>query len=135
MSIIAIIFFLNILFLIFTQIVPVWEELVWIGWGLLSLGLIFVILSVLTLRSKGTCGVINTGIYSILRHPMYVGVILAVLCVPLALGSLWALIPALLIVFLFVVRTGLEDRTLMEELPGYKLYAERVCFRLIPGIW
>ena len=79
--------------------------------------------------------VVTSGPYQYIRHPMYVGVILAVICLPLALGSLWALIPALLIVFLFVVRTGLEDRTLMEELPGYKLYAERVSFRLIPGIW
>ena len=73
MSVVTIIFFLNILFPMFTPITPVWEELVWIGWGLFCLGLVFVILSILTLRRKGTSGVINTGIYSVLRHPMYVG--------------------------------------------------------------
>jgi protein-S-isoprenylcysteine O-methyltransferase Ste14 len=57
------------------------------------------------------------------------------LSVPLALGSWWALVPGVLIVFLFILRTALEDRTLMEELPGYKQYAEQVRYRLAPGIW
>jgi protein-S-isoprenylcysteine O-methyltransferase Ste14 len=67
--------------------------------------------------------------------PMYDGVILSMLCVPLVLGSLWALIPALLIVILFIVRTALEDRTLMEELPGYEEYAQQVRYRLVPLLW
>jgi protein-S-isoprenylcysteine O-methyltransferase Ste14 len=54
---------------------------------------------------------------------------------PLALGSLWALIPALLMGPLLVVRTILEDRTLRHELPGYRAYAERVQYRLVPGLW
>ena len=66
---------------------------------------------------------------------MYVGVILFVLCVPLALGSWWAEIPAVLIVALFVRRTALEDRTLQAELPGYREYADTVPYRLVPGIW
>jgi protein-S-isoprenylcysteine O-methyltransferase Ste14 len=53
----------------------------------------------------------------------------------LALGSLWALIPAGIVVCLFVVRTALEDRTLQEELEGYKDYAQRVRYRLLPGVW
>ena len=79
--------------------------------------------------------VVTTGPYRYVRHPMYDGVILAMLCVPLVLGSLWALIPALLIVILFVVRTALEDRTLMEELPGYEQYAQQVRYRLVPLLW
>lgn len=79
--------------------------------------------------------VCTTGPYRYVRHPMYAGIILLVFCVPLFLGSLYALIPAAVIVFLFVLRTSLEDKTLQRELSGYREYAQRVRFRLIPGIW
>jgi len=79
--------------------------------------------------------VVTTGPYNYVRHPMYVGTITAMICIPLVLGSYWALIPAVLIDILFVVRTAMEDRTLMEELPGYWEYAARVRYRLLPGIW
>jgi protein-S-isoprenylcysteine O-methyltransferase Ste14 len=55
--------------------------------------------------------------------------------IPLILGSLYAFIPLALYGVLMTVRTHLEDRTLRDELPGYSEYAERVRFRLIPGIW
>jgi protein-S-isoprenylcysteine O-methyltransferase Ste14 len=79
--------------------------------------------------------VCSKGPYKYVRHPMYVGVILIIVCFPFSLGSLYALIPALVIVILFFIRTALEDKTLQEELPGYKEYAQRVRYRLIPGIW
>jgi protein-S-isoprenylcysteine O-methyltransferase Ste14 len=79
--------------------------------------------------------VITTGPYRYIRHPMYVGVIILFYCLPLALGSLWTLIPTVLLTALIVVRTHLEDKTLHEELDGYKAYAEKVRYRLIPGIW
>jgi protein-S-isoprenylcysteine O-methyltransferase Ste14 len=66
---------------------------------------------------------------------MYVGVILIMLCFPLSLGSLYAFIPASIIVVLFILRTSLEDKTLQEELPGYKEYAQKVRYRLLPGVW
>jgi protein-S-isoprenylcysteine O-methyltransferase Ste14 len=75
------------------------------------------------------------GPYRYLRHPMYLGVIIMVSGFPLALGSWYALIPALLVVILFIIRTALEDRTLQKELTGYREYAQRVRYRLIPGIW
>jgi protein-S-isoprenylcysteine O-methyltransferase Ste14 len=79
--------------------------------------------------------VCTRGPYEYVRHPMYVGVILLILCLPLALGSFYALIPGSLIILLFVLRTFLEDKTLQAELPGYKAYADRVRYKLIPGIW
>jgi protein-S-isoprenylcysteine O-methyltransferase Ste14 len=79
--------------------------------------------------------VCSTGPYAHVRHPMYVGVILSILSFPLALGSLYAFIPAGIIVGLFILRTSLEDKTLKEELPGYREYAQKVRFRLIPGLW
>jgi protein-S-isoprenylcysteine O-methyltransferase Ste14 len=79
--------------------------------------------------------VCSTGPYRIVRHPMYVGVILTILGLPVLLGSLYALIPAVLIAALFVLRTALEDRTLQKELPGYAEYARAVPWKLVPGIW
>jgi len=64
-----------------------------------------------------------------------VGGILFDLVTPLILGSLWALVPAVLTVCVLVVRTALEDRTLRDELDGYKEYAQRVRHRLLPGVW
>jgi len=54
---------------------------------------------------------------------------------PLALGSLWTLVPGVLFALLLSVRTHLEDRTLQEELEGYREYAARVRLRLLPGLW
>lgn len=79
--------------------------------------------------------VCTTGPYRYVRHPMYVGVVLGLLCFPLALGSFFAFIPAFLIFVLFILRTSLEDKTLQEELPGYKEYAQKVLYRLLPGVW
>ena len=79
--------------------------------------------------------VIDTGPYAIVRHPGYVSAFLSSSACPFALGSLWALIPAILLCLLLVVRTIWEDRTLREELAGYEEYAQRVRYRLIPGVW
>jgi protein-S-isoprenylcysteine O-methyltransferase Ste14 len=79
--------------------------------------------------------VVSSGPYRFVRHPMYLGIIILMVCLPLALGSRWALIPAALIGLLFVVRTINEDRMLIEELPGYRDYARAVRYRILPGIW
>jgi protein-S-isoprenylcysteine O-methyltransferase Ste14 len=79
--------------------------------------------------------VISSGPYRFVRHPMYLGIILLFVCLPLALGSMWGLIPGSVIGVLFVVRTSKEDRMLREELAGYEQYARRVRFRILPGIW
>jgi protein-S-isoprenylcysteine O-methyltransferase Ste14 len=79
--------------------------------------------------------VIDTGPYAIVRHPGYALGYPLFLGIPLALGSLWALVPAILLCPLLVTRTVWEDRTLRAELPGYKEYAQRVRYRLVPGVW
>jgi protein-S-isoprenylcysteine O-methyltransferase Ste14 len=79
--------------------------------------------------------VIDTGPYAVIRHPGYAFGFLLFLGMPLVLGSLWALIPAVMLSPLLVARTVLEDRTLQNELPGYKEYAQRVRYRLLPGVW
>ena len=79
--------------------------------------------------------VIDTGPYHIIRHPGYAFGLLLFLGMPFALGSLWALIPAILLCPILVTRTVWEDQPLQAELPGYEEYARRVRFRLLPGIW
>ncbi len=79
--------------------------------------------------------VVSSGPYRWLRHPGYAGALLTYLAIPLFLDSRWAFLPTLFVMLLMVVRTALEDRTLQAELAGYRDYAGRVRYRLLPGIW
>lgn len=79
--------------------------------------------------------VCDSGPYRYVRHPGYAGNIAALFGIVLALGSVWALIPATVASIIAVIRTVLEDQTLQEELPGYCEYARRVRYRLIPWIY
>jgi len=79
--------------------------------------------------------VITTGPYALVRHPMYVGVLIMYVLAPLALGSYWAVLPALPLIFILVARIRNEEKVLAEKLAGYREYMQRVKFRLIPGIW
>ena len=79
--------------------------------------------------------VVTTGPYALIRHPMYTVVIVLLFVVPLALGSRYALILAVFLTLLLIVRTYLEDRTLHAELEGYPEYAKQTQYRLIPGVW
>jgi len=79
--------------------------------------------------------VCDSGPYRIVRHPGYAGSLPPLLGIALALGSLWTLIPAAGALIIAVVRTVREDQTLHEELPGYRDYARRVSYRLVPGIY
>jgi len=79
--------------------------------------------------------VVTTGPYALVRHPMYTVVIVLLFAVPVALGSRFALILAVFLTLLLIIRTYLEDRTLHAELEGYPEYAKQTQYRLIPGIW
>jgi protein-S-isoprenylcysteine O-methyltransferase Ste14 len=79
--------------------------------------------------------VITTGPYRYVRHPMYAMMFFMYPGIALELGSWRALIPATVIVIVFVIRTALEDQTLQAELPGYAEYAQRTRYRLVPGVW
>jgi len=79
--------------------------------------------------------VIMTGPYAIVRHPAYITGAIAMCGIPLLLDSLLAFPPIILLCTGIVIRTVLEDKTLLAELPGYKEYTEKVRFRLIPGVW
>ena len=78
---------------------------------------------------------ISAGPYRFVRHPGYIGGIVAWAVTPIMFGTLWAFIPVMLVLALYVLRTALEDRTLQAELPGYTEYTQRTHYRLLPGIW
>ena len=79
--------------------------------------------------------VVTTGPYRFVRHPGYVGSILAYVGTPLMLGSAWAILLGAASALLMIARTTLEDRTLQAELPGYVEYTQRTRYRLLPGVW
>jgi protein-S-isoprenylcysteine O-methyltransferase Ste14 len=79
--------------------------------------------------------VISTGPYAFVRHPMYFGVTIMYLVSPLALGSYWAVIPALVIIPVLVLRLLNEEKVLERDLKGYAEYETKVKYHLIPGIW
>lgn len=79
--------------------------------------------------------VASMGPYQSVRHPGYAGAMIFNMAVPLLLDSLWAFIPATIIIVTLIIRTVLEDRMLIQRLEGYREYSCQVRHRLLPGIW
>jgi protein-S-isoprenylcysteine O-methyltransferase Ste14 len=79
--------------------------------------------------------VISSGPYAIIRHPMYIGMLLMYGFSPLALGSYWAVLPALILIPIIVARIVNEEKVLRQDLEGYEEYTQKTRYRLIPGIW
>jgi len=79
--------------------------------------------------------VISAGPYGFVRHPGYLGGLISIIATPIMLGTLWGLVPVAVYIAVLVMRTALEDRTLQEELPGYREYSQRTRYRLLPGVW
>ena len=122
--------------------IPLW--LIVMGFILISLGYAFAawalaenrfFSSVVRIQTDRGHVVCDSGPYRFVRHPGYAGNILALFGIVLALSSVWTLIPAAVASIIAVIRTVLEDQTLQEELPGYRDYARRVRYRLIPWIY
>ena len=88
-----------------------------------------------TIRVEANQPVISTGLYGIVRHPLYSGALLLLVCTPLALGSYWGLLVTLAAVPVLAWRLLDEERFLRRNLPGYSDYCRVTRFRLIPGIW
>jgi protein-S-isoprenylcysteine O-methyltransferase Ste14 len=79
--------------------------------------------------------VISTGLYAVVRHPMYIGGLLLFVGMPLSLGSWWGLFVFLLFMPALIWRLLYEERLLARNLPGYVVYQNKVRFRLVPYIW
>jgi len=119
---------------------PTWlvlaaDLLVFLGYGVFMLVLRENSYASRTVQVEQGQKVISSGPYAVVRHPMYSGAILMYLASPLALGSYWAVLPALLIVPILVARALNEEKVLLRDLPGYKDYTQKTVYRLAPGIW
>lgn len=78
---------------------------------------------------------IDTGLYSFVRHPMYFSASIMFCFSPLALGSFYALIPAIFTPLILALRTSNEEKVLQKGLKGYESYMQKVKYRMIPYIW
>ena len=79
--------------------------------------------------------VISTGLYGFIRHPMYLGVLIMFLPMPIALGSYWGLIPIAILPIILIQRILTEEETLTAKLEGYKEYCQKNKYRLLPFVW
>ena len=125
-----------------TPLFPTWVNI--LGLVLIALGYAFSASAIIenrffssTVRIQTDRGhsVCDSGPYNIVRHPGYAGNMLALAGIIMALNSMWTLIPVVAALIIAVMRTALEDKTLHDELPGYRDYARRVRYRLFPGIY
>ncbi|MDX1817475.1 MAG: isoprenylcysteine carboxylmethyltransferase family protein [Marinobacter sp.] len=125
-----------------SSVFPLWLTV--LGFLLISLGYAFAtwalvenrfFSSVVRIQTDRGHVVCDSGPYRIVRHPGYAGNIFALFGIVLAFSSTWTLIPVTVALIIAVIRTMLEDQTLKDELPGYRDYAQRVRYRLIPGIY
>jgi protein-S-isoprenylcysteine O-methyltransferase Ste14 len=87
------------------------------------------------IQSERKQRVISTGVYSFVRHPLYLGCLFMMLGAPLLLGSIYGLLLSALVVVILAGRIIGEERMLVDELEGYVDYTKKVTYRLIPGVW
>ena len=88
-----------------------------------------------TVRVQEGQKLISTGLYGVVRHPMYLATLFMFLPIPLILGSLFGIIPFILYPVIIVIRILNEEKVLTEELDGYEEYKSKVKHRIIPYIW
>ena len=91
--------------------------------------------STVRIQNERGHNVCQSGLYRIVRHPAYAGSIIQTAGFPLLFRSVWVVIPCLLLIVLFIIRTQLEDKFLSSELNGYQVYSEKTRFKLLPFIW
>ncbi|HEY3223516.1 MAG TPA: isoprenylcysteine carboxylmethyltransferase family protein [Pseudolabrys sp.] len=120
--------------------VPAWLVLVANAGVALTFVIFFIVLkqnryAASTIRVEADQPVISTGVYSIVRHPMYSGALLLLVFTPLALGSFWAMLLIVPLVPVLIWRLLDEEYFLKQNLPGYVDYCRTIRFRLIPRIW
>lgn len=120
--------------------VPLWLVLAANTGVALSFGIFFVVLkqnsfAASTIRVEPDQPVVSTGLYAIVRHPLYAGALLFLICTPPALGSYWTFLMLIPTVAALVWRLLDEERFLKRNLPGYEEYCRATRFRLIPWIW
>jgi protein-S-isoprenylcysteine O-methyltransferase Ste14 len=78
---------------------------------------------------------VSTGLYGVVRHPMYFGNVVLMIGIPLALGSYWGLLFVIPGLAVLATRILDEEKVLTQQLAGYRDYAQRVHYRLVPYVW
>jgi protein-S-isoprenylcysteine O-methyltransferase Ste14 len=118
-----------------TPVVVLGNVLVGIGLGFAQLVVIQNSYAAATITVEADQKVVSTGVYGLVRHPMYVGTLIMMVGTPLALDSYWGLLATILAVPILALRIDDEEQMLRQELDGYDEYTQKVHYRLVPGVW
>jgi protein-S-isoprenylcysteine O-methyltransferase Ste14 len=118
-----------------TPIVVIGDVLVAIGLGMSMLVVHQNSYAAATITVEAEQPVVDTGLYGLVRHPMYVGALILMVGMPLALDSYWGLVTLVPGVAVLVLRIVDEEKMLRQELAGYDEYTTKVHYRLVPGVW
>lgn len=118
-----------------TSVVVAGNVLVLVGLGLAELVVVQNNYAAATITVEAGQKVVSTGLYGLVRHPMYVGALIMMIGMPPALDSYWGLVTVVPAVLVFALRITDEEKALHEELDGYDEYTEKVHYRLVPGVW
>jgi protein-S-isoprenylcysteine O-methyltransferase Ste14 len=118
-----------------TALVFVGNVLTWAGLGIAMVVIVQNNYAAANITVEADQAVVSTGLYGLVRHPMYFGVLIMLIGVPLALGSYWGLALVPIDAVLFATRIFDEEKALTNALTGYREYTEKVQSRLVPGVW
>ncbi|MGO9384237.1 MAG: methyltransferase family protein [Mycobacterium sp.] len=111
------------------------DVLVAIGLGVVMLVIIQNSYAAATVQVEAGQKLVSTGLYRVVRHPMYTGNVITMVGIPLALGSYWGLVVVLPGLIVLALRIRDEEKLLQEELAGYREYTQKIRYRLVPCMW
>ena len=118
-----------------TSVVVAGNVLVLVGLGLAELVVVQNNYAAATITVEAGQKVVSTGLYGLVRHPMYVGAVIMMIGMPPALDSYWGLLAVIPGVLVLALRITDEEKALRQELAGYDEYTQKVHYRLVPGVW
>ncbi|RAV11936.1 isoprenylcysteine carboxylmethyltransferase family protein [Mycolicibacterium sp. GF69] len=118
-----------------TAVVALGAVLVWTGLTIAQFVVIQNSYAAATITVESEQPLVSTGLYGVVRHPMYAGTVIMMIGTPLALDSYWGLVAVLPSLALLALRIADEEAMLREQLAGYREYAQKVRFRLVPYVW
>ena len=118
-----------------TAVCLVGDVLVAIGLGVVALVIVQNSYAAATVQVEAGQTVVSTGLYGLVRHPMYTGNVIMMVGIPLALGSYWGLVFVVPGLIVLASRIRDEEKLLQQDLAGYREYSQKVRYRLVPGTW